>query len=533
MVVSPTRTTQNKILTLTKLRERVAEVRRRGLSIVHCHGCFDIVHPGHIRHLEFAARRGDVLLVTISGDGMIDKGTGRPLIPEDLRAENLAALNCVDWVYVDPHPTAAEIIEEVRPDVYLKGREYESNCDPRFLAEREAVERHGGRVVFSSGDVVFSSTELIAAMAENHSPYSRRLSQLEQSCDVRPSTLERIVSRFAGKRVIVIGEPILDTYVQCERPEVASEAPIMTLRPVNRETHDGGAAVVCRHIAALGGEAELITALSCNDPIARMMIERLQLQGITTTWVESDQPIVEKERYLVGHQKVMKVDLGRPMAIDEHGRERFIEMAVNAADADGGPDAVIFCDFGQGLLTPATINRLITRLRPEVPVMSGDVSGGRTNLLKLREMDLVCPTEMELRTAMHDFSEGLNAVVWRWMEETSIHASIVTMGLDGIIAFSKLSGAAEKAGWPARLRSEHIPALGSAGIDPLGCGDALLATATLGLTAGADLMQAGLLGSLAAIVESRHLGNTPVGAGALRAERQRLASRHLTVASAV
>ncbi len=165
--------------------------------------------------------------------------------------------------------------------------------------------------------------------------------------------------------------------------------------------------------------------------------------------------------------------------------------------------------------------------------MTGDVSGGRTNLLKLREMDLVCPTEVELRTAMHDFSEGLNAVVWRWMEETAVRASIITMGLDGVIAFSKLSEKAEKQGWPARLRSEHIPALGPAGIDPLGCGDALLACATMALASEANLVQAGYLGSLAAAVESRYLGNVPVGATSLRSERQRIASQHLRIASAV
>jgi len=134
--MAPSATTQSKILSLPTLLALCREAREQGRHLVHCHGCFDLVHPGHVRHLEFAARLGDVLLVTISGDGMIDKGTGRPLIPEALRAENLAALNCVDWVYIDPHPTALEVINRVKPDVYLKGREDECNRNPRFLAER-------------------------------------------------------------------------------------------------------------------------------------------------------------------------------------------------------------------------------------------------------------------------------------------------------------------------------------------------------------------------------------------------------------
>ncbi len=532
--MAPSPSAQSKILSLPTLLARCREAREQGRQIVHCHGCFDLVHPGHVRHLEFAARLGDVLLVTISGDGMIDKGTGRPLIPEGLRAENLAALNCVDWVFIDPHPTALEVINQVKPDVYLKGREYESNRDPRFLAEREAVEKHGGRVVFSSGDIVFSSSALIAALTDNHDPIDRTLNQLSETNDLRPSSLEGIVEQFAGKRILVIGEPIIDTYVYCERPEVASESPVMTLRPLDSQTFDGGAAIICRHIAALGGQAELITALPERDDAAVLLVERLRAQGVSVRSVESDQPITEKQRYLVGRQKVMKIDLGRPMTIDERGRSEFINLAIDAASQDGGVDGVIFADFGLGLLTSATLDRLIGQLRPRVRVMTGDVSGKRASLLRLQHMDLVCPTEDELREAMSDFAEGLGAVVWRWLERTDVQSALVTMGAEGVIAFSRRSASPPRlAGPPVRLKSDHIPGLGPIGVDPLGCGDALLSAATLGLAAGADLVQAGYLGSLAASIESRHLGNVPVGAAGLRSEWQRLAARHLLIASAV
>src|SRR5277367_4270541 len=135
-----------------------AQARLNGKNFVHCLGCFDIVHPGHIMHLQYARSLGDILVVSVSADSQVNKGVDRPLIPDDLRAASLAALECVDWVYVSPDPTAVELLERLRPDVYVKGQEYETNRDPRFLAERQAVERNGGRVVFSSGDVVYSST---------------------------------------------------------------------------------------------------------------------------------------------------------------------------------------------------------------------------------------------------------------------------------------------------------------------------------------------------------------------------------------
>src|SRR5580765_3482437 len=107
---------------LLELRERAADA---GRSVVHCHGCFDIVHPGHIHHLQYARSLGDLLVVSVSADSQVQKGVNRPLIPDDLRVASLAALECVDAVYLNPDPTAAELLGKLKPDVYVKGREYE------------------------------------------------------------------------------------------------------------------------------------------------------------------------------------------------------------------------------------------------------------------------------------------------------------------------------------------------------------------------------------------------------------------------
>src|SRR5256885_15768965 len=153
-----------KIVSLKRLLDLRAEARNGGRAVVHCHGCFDIVHPGHIQHLQFARSLGDVLVVSVSADRHVNKGVARPLIPDDLRAASVAALECVDYVYVNPDPTAVDLLAALKPDVYVKGSEYERSADPRFLAERETVIRHGGRVVFSDCGVVYSSTALIGSL---------------------------------------------------------------------------------------------------------------------------------------------------------------------------------------------------------------------------------------------------------------------------------------------------------------------------------------------------------------------------------
>ena len=520
----------DKILSLDALLRAREAARAAGRRVVHCHGCFDIVHPGHIRHLRQAKALGDVLLVSITGDAAMKKGTGRPLIPEELRAENLAALDFVDWVHVEPQPTAAKLLERVAPDVYVKGREYESNSDPRFRAEREAVERRGGRVVFSSGDVVFSSTALIAAMESSVDPTHTALSALLEHRELEANALMTRVASFRGKRVLVVGETIIDTYVLCDRPDIAGEGPIMTLRPLERRHFDGGGAVVALHAAALGARPVLVTALpvgEAGDAIER----RLASQGVEVRAVRMDTPIPEKQRFLVGAQKVMKVDLVEPIVLDAQQQDRLVETAEAAARDMGACHAALITDFAQGLFTPGVLRRLCKRIRPLADVMVGDVSGRRGALRVMRSMDLLCPSEQELRNSLNLFDESLPTAAWRLLEETKTRAALVSMGPDGLVAFDRRPGAADATDpLASRVRGEHVPALCPIGLDPLGCGDALAATAALTLASGGSLVAAAFLGSIAAAAQVQRIGNLPIGGAELRRGIARIHAAHLAYA---
>lgn len=517
--------TSSKIVSLEQIKALVGSVQSAGKSVVLCHGCFDIVHPGHVRHLQHAAKLGDHLLVTISGDLIVDKGTGRPLIPQELRAENLAALDCVDWVVVNSQPTATDLLGAIQPDVFVKGREYENNRDPRFQEEREIVDSYGGRVVFSSGEVVFSSTALINVLEQSTDPVHLRLRQLIDQQRINPDSISRLLDSFQGKRVVVVGETIIDTYVMCDRPAMASEGPIMTLRPIEYRSFDGGAAIVAKHLAAMGAKPTLITALP-NSPEAEALRQRLTAAGVDTQWIEQPGKIIQKQRFNVGSTKVMKLDLGEPITLDATGQSTLLAMAEAAAEKS---EAVIITDFGQGLFSAASMTELCLLLRSCTEFLAGDVSGRRSNLLSMKQMDLICPSELEMREALHDYDEGMTAVVWRLLHQTESKSAIITLGSEGLIAFKRTAGAAASTDdWKTRLAAEHIPALVAHAIDPLGCGDALLAAATLTRIVGGDLTLAATLGAIAASAQAQQLGNAVIGTVDLRKGIRRLCDAQLT-----
>ncbi|MCC5786788.1 MAG: adenylyltransferase/cytidyltransferase family protein [Phycisphaerales bacterium] len=511
---------------LLRLRERL---KGEGRTLVQCHGCFDLVHPGHIRHLRFARAQGDLLLVSITGDGFVGKGEGRPLIPEELRAENLAELDCVDLVHIDRSPTALDLLRDLQPDIYIKGSEYEHNNDPRFRAERDAVEASGGRVVFSSGDVVFSSTALIASMEHSVDPFHKRLARLTQRPELAMADLHGHIEGMRGKRLLVVGEVIRDTYVLCDQPEVAGESPVLTLRPIERREYDGGAAVIARHAAAMGARPILLTAMP-RDGAAEEVRQRLTAEGVEVLSMPVGGTLPEKQRFLAGQQKVMKLDLVEPIVLDQARQRAFVEMAAEACGGGGGVDGAIVADFGLGLLGETLTRELVRRIRPMVGVMAGDVSGRRSSLLSMERMDMLFPSERELRESMRIFDEGLPAVAWKLLEHTKSGSAIIKMGPDGLVAFDRLPEPGE--GWERKLGSEHIPALATIAIDPLGCGDALMTAATLTRIAGGSLLAAGFIGAVAAATQAQRLGNLPVSATDLRQGIARVHAAHLAFASA-
>jgi rfaE bifunctional protein kinase chain/domain/rfaE bifunctional protein nucleotidyltransferase chain/domain len=500
-----------KVCNLERLLSVREQARHAGRTVVHCHGCFDIVHPGHILHLQYARSLGDELIVTVSADPHVNKGVDRPLIPDDLRAGSLAALECVDWVHVNAQPTAVELLQQLKPDIYIKGKEYERNFDPRFLAERDAVTQAGGKVVFSSGDVVYSSTALIDTLGDRDGLMDEKVARFRDRFGLSGPALQRLLGQFSELKVVVVGDYILDRYHFCDATGVAGEGPMMALRHLQQQDFDGGAAVIASHAAALGAQASLITSLT-EDSASNAASMRLKAAGISVQSSGHRKQTVTKNRYLVDQTKLFKVDDGPVCPIDSRTEARLAETILAAAQ---GAAAVIFADFGYGLVTESLLDHIMPDLRKNVPILTADVSGRQASLLRFKSVDLLCPTEREVRETLHDFSGGLGAVVWDLLQATEARQAIITMGKQGLVTFWKHQQ--EPGAKPERLSSEYLPAFSRYVVDPLGCGDALLATASLTLAAGGSLQAAAYLGALAAAVEIRELGNQPVTARQLAA----------------
>ncbi len=502
----------HKIVNLDELRSTVEQARSAGMTIVHCHGCFDVVHPGHLRYLQFARRQGDLLMVSLTGDAAIDKGEQRPYVPQELRAENLAALEFVDLVYIDPNPTAATVLETVRPDIYVKGAEYEHNTDPRFLQERRAVESYGGKVIFSSGEVVFSSSKIIESMPRLAELEEHRVQLVCRRHQIDRVSLEPLIDAFAGCRVLIVGDAVLDRYVFCDATDVANESPMMSLAKLDERAYFSAAAIVTRHLAALGAEVFLLSACGHDDASARLR-QTLTDEAVSFRLLPSRPALPERTRFLVDETKLFRVEAAQACPLDSVVEREAGRVLLDRA---GSADAVIFCDWGYGMITGGLLDRALPELQKRPCIVAADIGGTRGDILQFKGAHLLCPSERSLRAAMHDFDQGLSMVTWNLLHRTGARCALVTLGKKGLVAFERPSQDRGSADWHGRLRSEHLPSFGDHPVDRLGCGDAVLGVTALAMTVGASPMQAAYLGNTAAAIELSRLGNIPIDADTLR-----------------
>ena len=157
-----------KIKRIGELRTIVAQIHAEGRKVVFANGCFDLLHAGHIRYLQSAKDMGDVLILGINSDACVAalKGSGRPLQPEEERAEILASLDCVDYVLLFDAPTVDGILEELKPDIHAKGTDYTEESVP----ERETVRAYGGRVAIVGDPKNHSTRDLILTILSKFSP---------------------------------------------------------------------------------------------------------------------------------------------------------------------------------------------------------------------------------------------------------------------------------------------------------------------------------------------------------------------------
>jgi len=486
----------HKIKTRDELRALIGP-RPRSRKVIMCHGTFDIVHPGHVRHLMYAKEKADILVASVTADAHISKGAHRPYVPQELRATNLAAFEFVDYVIIDHNETPIESIRALQPDFFAKGFEYQSEpLPPKTQEEVTALESYGGEMVFTPGDVIYSSSALI----KEYEPQLRvdKVITLLQSEGVTIDDLRATLHDLGRIRVHVVGDTIVDRYSHCSLLGQSAKSPSFSVRLEHADSFVGGAAVVAKHVRSLGAQVTLTTVLG-NDDARRFVTDDLAAAGVgLRALVDQSRPTTVKERFIADGHRMLQVDRVDNRIVSDRVRREVTE-AIVAEPAD----AVIFSDFRHGIFHRTTIPEYIGAIRPGVlRAADSQVSNRWGNILDFHGFDLITPNEREARFALADQDSGVRPLAQALFQRAGCRYLILKLGERGILTYRS----------PGRLPREFFVVDSFVGRlqDPIGAGDALLALATLALVQSGSIVVASILGSLAAAAACERDGNVPV-----------------------
>lgn len=487
----------HKILPVGDVLARVGSFPR-AKRVTMCHGTFDVVHPGHLRHLLYAKSKGDVLIVSLTADRHITKGELRPHVPQDLRAVNLAAFEMVDYVIIDDNPTPIENIRRLQPDYFVKGFEYTSGSpNPRSEEERAEVNSYGGQMIFSPGDFVLSSSRLIKS-APPDIRYEKLLSLMERY-EITFATLRETIAKVKGIKVCVLGDTIIDSYTRCSMIGGQTKTPTISVLYESLEHYVGGAGIVAKHLAAAGAEVAFVTMLGA-DELGDFARFDLGNAGIDVrAVVDGDRPTTDKNAIVVDQYRLLKVDTldNRPIGSEVINKFR-------TAISQTSRDVQVFSDFRHGIFHKGSVASLTADIPKSVmKVADSQVASRWGNITEFMDCDLITPNEREARFALGDQDSNLRGLASLLYQKAQCKYLILKLGDRGCMTY-KEDNPRDLAGYFLLDSFTTSPA------DPVGAGDALLAYASLTLRVSGSIEQASILGSLAAACECEVDGNVPV-----------------------
>ena len=477
---------RDKILSIAELGVVSARVKSQGGKVVLCHGVFDLLHLGHVRHLEIAKREGTVLMVTITADAFVNKGPGRPVFTEQLRAEMLAALEYVDYVGINDAPTAEPVLTSIKPDVYVKGSDYK-NADEdvtgKIITERETVQKHGGKLVFTD-DITFSSSTLINKHLNIYEPSLQEYLEVMRDKNM----LAQLISNLDNLRelkVLFVGDAIIDEYQYVEpMGKSAKENMIATLFE-EREIFAGGVFAAANHVADFCDHVEIITSFGTVDSYEELARGSLKPNIKLHALHRAGAPTTRKCRFIDTGYSMRK--LFEVYFMDDTPLSKADEIKLNALIEDrvAAADVVIVTDFGHGLLNSGTV-KLLMEKSPFLAVntQSNSANHGYNLIGKYAKADYICIDGVEARLATHEKFQDLEVVVSERLSEViDCPKMVVTKGKHGCVAYEK--------GQPLT----KVPALTSTIVDTVGAGDAFFAVTAPLVAAGVPMDQVGFLGN--------------------------------------
>lgn len=480
----------------TEIRPRIKEQNKK---IILCHGVFDLVHPGHIIHLEQAKAMGDVLVVSVTAAKYVRKGPGRPYFGDEMRMVFLEALECVDFVLLSEGYTVDDIIEVVKPDIYVKGEEYarpEEDLTGKIAEERALVEEYGGKLCFTTGQT-YSSTKLInTAMAGLTDEIRDYMSAFKDKYSIQD--IKRYAELIAQCKILVIGDIIIDKYTYCDIQGLMTKDMGYSARMREAEEYLGGAAAVARHLSSFSSSVTLMSIVGDEERYKEKFSRELSRRMELCLYYSEKVPTLVKHRYLSREKK--REEYRKIFAINnipaQLGYEDnvVLEFSNKLEQKLSEYDVVFLCDFGHGLINQEIMELVQKKAKFLVLNCQTNSSNHGLNIItKYTRADAFSVDQQELKLAFPVYA-GNESQALQTLAQHLNGKGWLTRGSQGAY------GIEGKQIWDCPAFTLNVK-------DTIGAGDAFFAVAGVFAAVEAPVEMGTFVGNIAGALEANIVGN--------------------------
>ena len=486
-----------KIFSLNSLEKTVISLKKQKKKIVLCHGVFDLLHLGHIRHFEEAKKLGDYLIVSVTLNKFVEKGPGRPFFSEHLRAEALSHLSIIDAVIINSSSTATDIIKKIKPNIYCKGPDYKKNSDDitgEIKNEINSVKSVGGKIHYTQGEI-FSSSKIINQFGEIQSTSQKNfIKKVKKNFSF--NEIKILIDKFKKVKTLVIGEAIIDQYNFCDALGKSGKEPVLVLKDLKTEEYLGGAAAISKHVSSFSEKVTLLTMIGQKEEYLKFIKRNLN-KNINLKYIsKKNSPTIVKKRFLdsISNNKILGVYKLNDDKLNSKDEDTFSKILKKELPKY---DLVIVSDYGHGFISKKNANLICkysNSLSLNAQINSSNI--GYHSMKNYTNVNCVIINEKEIRHELRDRNSNIENLMKKFSFEQKIKNLIVTRGSLGLILYNLKN-----------KKFERCEAFAKKIKDKVGAGDTLLSILSLCLSKNMDLNLSILIGSLAAAYSVESIGN--------------------------
>ena len=473
-----------KIISLNELKKLKKKFLKKKIGL--CHGAFDILHLGHLKHFEIAKKNIDILVVSITADKFIKKGPNNPFNNQFKRASFLKHLKMIDYIYIDENITAENVITNLKPNIYFKGKDYlEKDISENLSKEIKKIKNYGGKIFFTKSELM-SSSKIINNF---FSDLNKNKIEFIKNLKVDFEKINKFFEDIRKMKITIVGETILDEYITCSLSGLTTKDPAISTVKEKSQTFVGGALSIAMIFAKFTKKVELIT-YGKNKQLNQYVrnIENLRIINLNNK-IE----IQKKTRFLNSNRFEKLLQVANYKKVNEDAKFDFAK--VKKYFKKNKP--IVISDFGVGLFEGKFLNFInSSKSLNYINVQSNSLNLGDNVFSKYKNCKYISLDKREWELVLKkEINENSISEIKKYYNSQTIKS--ITLGKKGSI----------------HIRNKdkyYSPVFISKTIDTTGCGDAFFAITTLLSMTNINPKLIPFLGNIYAGIHSQYFGNSVI-----------------------